>query len=626
MSNLIKFLQLLRKQIESSSEEYKKMVNKIDKEIIDPTLYDDMKATLDFLLEDPNNIRELDIDKIVDYFYENDFDSDLEIDEYKEVLRQIQVITEGNVTDNLGFELTDEQIAVLTGFIDNLGSTIKSIDTRIAKKEATDEKSRPEVKRIQDEVLEYKFLYDKIVGTSDNKQLDLKDFDVVSKILAGKFLTDAEKVDFLVGLKGYIDEVKKHGYMNVEGVNIESFIKLLKDEYKFGPEMSSLILRNKEEIKTNGDFENIKRILGYMTLVDDNIGKASILKRFDNETLLSILVYGSEESVRNRYQALVKEGLDSNIFYSSSNGWVSRVAQKESDKTPRRVSLSQGKNTSGYQSNTRLRSKLNQLSPEEQLANVEYLGSKGFDVDASGKRTRKILGTPLYRIMDNYAHLTNYGLFANKELSDFPVCVLSMYNTIAICDKYIEAGLYNYLYDYTSSLIKGSPEFFAALFKIKNENSNDEYFNKIFSKKTADKPCIAERDIRTIMYTINDVESFLDENGRYKGVIPGGEQFEDCIYTNELNAEISYDKVPESLTCLEQNHKVNDYMYQFGDQTISRLKVIRNYSILETHGLANNENALMYSITRNSLLTEEAYTKIADAVSFGKQGKVGGVK
>ena len=65
-------------------------------------------------------------------------------------------------------------------------------------------------------------------------------------------------------------------------------------------------------------------------------------------------------------------------------------------------------------------------------------------------------------------------------------------------------------------------------------------------------------------------------------------------------------------------------MYQFGDQIISRLKVIRNYSILEHHKLIEDKSALMYSITRGSLLTEESYVKIANAISYEK--KVGGLK
>ena len=60
--------------------------------------------------------------------------------------------------------------------------------------------------------------------------------------------------------------------------------------------------------------------------------------------------------------------------------------------------------------------------------------------------------------------------------------------------------------------------------------------------------------------------------------------------------------------------KVNPYRYNFNGTYISKLKVRRIYNILKNYNLDDESNSLLYAITYNSILSQDAFDKIKSIV------------
>ena len=97
--------------------------------------------------------------------------------------------------------------------------------------------------------------------------------------------------------------------------------------------------------------------------------------------------------------------------------------------------------------------------------------------------------------------------------------------------------------------------------------------------------------------------------------IPNASRYEEIITRENpitYNDEILLD---EKIKNLEDHYRVdnNPYQYKFGDEIISRLKVLRCYSTLKAKGITD-DNALLYSVTRGMYLDEETFNMLKTSV------------
>ena len=84
---------------------------------------------------------------------------------------------------------------------------------------------------------------------------------------------------------------------------------------------------------------------------------------------------------------------------------------------------------------------------------------------------------------------------------------------------------------------------------------------------------------------------------------------------NDENRIINFDVFKlEEIENLENNYKINDFIYDIEGICISRLKVLKNYSALYNSNLHNEEDALLYSITRGSYLDQNSFDLLKDIV------------
>lgn len=585
------FLKILRNYIEHLSKEYRKLESSNKNEITNTEILEEMNAVLDLLTENMDNIRELDTDKIVDYFYTVNEKTGVTKEEYNERLHQIKVLLKGNYDSDMGFELYDEQREFLHDFASKLHTNIDKIRNNQQKKEIKKQKRLEKMLIINEKEEKYKILQDKILS---KKALDLDDFELIYKLTNGNELSPEKAKTFLIGITLYMQSLEKNIDINLGQTNIEEFIKLLKEDYHLNDSIIKTVLQNKNEITKNSDITEVKNILEFLS-------NNNLLNKFDKEALLSILTYGTLTSVSTRYTSLIQNNNNYDLFYKSASGWVDKVENirqpRHSKKDKTKTSISQDL----------LKCKIYEPTPEDQALTVSFLTSKEFPITLTDAKVKRLLNTHSYIVIDNYNILKNYDIFKNRDLTNFPLSVFSFSSITSSLDRYIEAGLHDYVYNYPTALSRNSDKIFAYLFKTKESSINmDEYYSKIYSSlksqhKFLNGSIISESD------KIIDVGEYLAFSGCYKPTIENEEEFNNAIIQSEDIFDPSKTIIDEHLQNLDDNYKQDEYTYIFNNAYISRIKVLRNYGILQRNGLAQKEGALIYSITRNSLLTKNTY-------------------
>ena len=122
------------------------------------------------------------------------------------------------------------------------------------------------------------------------------------------------------------------------------------------------------------------------------------------------------------------------------------------------------------------------------------------------------------------------------------------------------------------------------------------------------------------LYELEEFEhnNFVD----VKEEIPNYYKYESLV--SAINTD-SYDKNVISLPLidkLETENKKNEFVYKFGEQIISRQKVLRISSVLNKCLNEFNEEMLFFAITKGSYINEEVLSKIKNDISYSFEGGV----
>ena len=116
--------------------------------------------------------------------------------------------------------------------------------------------------------------------------------------------------------------------------------------------------------------------------------------------------------------------------------------------------------------------------------------------------------------------------------------------------------------------------------------------------------------------TVND---FINEKFVMSSSYLRNYDYYEEIINNAEDTNIDPDvySTPEIIE-LENSARVfgNEYVYVIGGLTFSRLKVLRNYSILRRYSKELYEDAFMYAVTRGSYLSEEAVKRVSDSILY----------
>lgn len=538
------------------------------------------------------------------------------------------VVTLNAIKSGLPVELTHEQSTELNTYISNLKTLIEQMNIKMNEYKEIINSGTEEYDVLADKYLSIECLIEKIKDPDNLEILDENDFQIVYDIVSNSGdLSFNTRSQMLIQFKEYNEKRANKETKEGKTIPFEDIVKFFKDNG-----LSEGLIRNskkhKNEIEKKINLTNALEIIEYLKSV--KIKSLSLIDYFSNPTLLTLLVYGNKETIMQRYEQLSMDGKLYQVFFDTSSVWMKTLNKGES-KTNRKSTA----HTPGRADVGTLKYDSQIISYDDMIENERFLKSKGFPVSLNESVNYKILKTNPNKLKNNYEIYRKYGFFEVAKKS--PISMLSACRLLERCDLCVELGILNGVdaNERESNLIKYSPTrlvnspkgFFQYLAKLKLNSRPHEYYGIICANKDsfAFNTITSQMQLQGLGISCDDEKIVKFEHDNFVDVkeeIPNYYKYESLVSSINTN---SYDKNILSLPLidkLETENKKNEFVYKFGEQIISRQKVLRISSTLNKYLKEFNEEMLFFAITRGSYINEEVLSKIKSDISYSFEGGV----
>lgn len=589
---------------EKNYEEQETIIKKELKKIMG--LFNDLRI-------DKEDIRLLDCSEEIEIM--SRLDGEIDVSKLKEKLRIISRILNGKHDSGFDWKLSDNQSKDLDNFIKLLERSIKILE----KRRKLVLKAKNSVRASSEDIFNLELLIEYL--DQEILPISKKDFlDYVNRITEDPNVSYSLKRELLTAVSEGNKEVEMNSMRTP--VDIEELKRILIAEYDFSSKDIALIDENKELILQRANITKIREILNFMI-------QKKIYDKFQKDRLLPILLYGNLNFIKERYRKLVEDKNQYNMtFYDTPSIWI---VSANSRQRPGRKPKSEAQKLTARQ--TSMYVVAHEISYEEMMKNIEFLKSIGFEPRFNDEGYDSVLRTYNNVLRSNFDICQFYNLLDNEGKVKI-VTLLKSSGLVYNIDRFIELGLRYYVFGFPSRLTHTDEKLFAALYKAKEDNPPSELYgnlnsyefqNIIFSDRMAGR-LRTELTSEYLGYGLRrmneeQLEGFYQENGRVHPVIPNQELFDQIVESSEelyISDDVFKD---ERIRRIEKNNRLNgdEYEYVFGNQIISRLKVLRIYSLFIGNPEINLDDAFMYSIIHNSLLDEKAYEQIKEEVGYGEK-------
>lgn len=490
-----------------------------------------------------------------------------------------------------------------------------------------------------------------------NIEIEENDIEILYDLIKEEDFEEAIKLIRALSILGIenkvLEETKEENiFEKVTNLELNDLIELFK---KYNINFNDFNKNAQEELKKYGNLENIESILNLFN--EQNIPLASYMGEIkqNNRTfhLARLFIASNKENIEHilklcKQKNIVKKDengrvvrIDGNtvidlssllkevsLFISSKKTWNKRI---KNNNTPHGLSDSQ---TGRYEDFTR---------------NIELFDKMGLDIEASYNKCSYIFVYPNMAIKYAMKNLELYGITSQEYLNT--LSSLRTTNQSDILDRYIELGYLDYAKETLSYLgVKTveSPMFYK-IARLQQLNITIPKSNTL--KYLPKEITYDNKELKIILQDAQ--EEYINKNNakkltqKYTPVFEKGLEY-DQITSKSLNNSIDISKEDEIITLLDSKY-ISEYHDEFSNQTyssilsrktkinnneleieeeneeplvynicgiqISRLKVLRIYDTLLANGLANDLDSIMYSITKNSIITKEQYDKIHKEIS-----------
>lgn len=538
------------------------------------------------------------------------------------------IVTLNAIKNGLPVELTHEQKNELNTYISNLKNLIEQMNVKMNEYKIIINSGKNEYDVLAEKYLSIECLIEKIKDPDNLDLLDENDFQIVYDIVSSSDdLSFNTRSQMLIQFKEYNEKRANKETKEGKIIPFEDIVKFFKDNG-----LSEGFIKNskkhKNEIEKKINLTNALEIIEYLKSV--KIKSLSLMDYFSNPTLLTLLVYGNKETIMQRYEQLSMDGKLYQIFFDTSSVWMKTLNKGES-KTNRKSST----HTPGSADVGTLKYDSQIISYDDMIENERFLKSKGFPVSLNESINYKILKTNPNKLKSNYEIYRKYGFFEVAKKT--PLSMLGACRLLERCDLCVELGILNgvdtnerecNLIKYSPTRLVNSPKgFFQYLAKLKLNSRPHEYYGIICSNKDsfAFNTITSQMQLQGLGTSCNDekIEEFEHNNFvDVKEEIPNYYKYESLV--SAINTD-SYDKNVLSLPLidkLETENKKNEFVYKFGEQIISRQKVLRISSVLNKCLKEFNEEMLFFAITKGSYINEEVLSKIKSDISYSFEGGV----
>lgn len=538
------------------------------------------------------------------------------------------IVTLNAIKNGLPVELTHEQKNELSTYISNLKNLIEQMNVKMNEYKIIINSGKNEYDVLAEKYLSIECLIEKIKDPDNLDLLDENDFQIVYDIVSSSDdLSFNTRSQMLIQFKEYNEKRANKETKEGKIIPFEDIVKFFKDNG-----LSEGFIKNskkhKNEIEKKINLTNALEIIEYLKSV--KIKSLSLMDYFSNPTLLTLLVYGNKETIMQRYEQLSMDGKLYQIFFDTSSVWMKTLNKGES-RTNRKSST----HTPGSADVGTLKYDSQIISYDDMIENERFLKSKGFPVSLNESINYKILKTNPNKLKSNYEIYRKYGFFEVAKKT--PLSMLGACRLLERCDLCVELGILNgvdtnerecNLIKYSPTRLVNSPKgFFQYLAKLKLNSRPHEYYGIICSNKDsfAFNTITSQMQLQGLGISCDDekIEEFEHNNFvDVKEEIPNYYKYESLV--SAINTD-SYDKDVLSLPLidkLETENKKNEFVYKFGEQIISRQKVLRISSVLNKCLKEFNEEMLFFAITKGSYINEEVLSKIKNDISYSFEGGV----
>lgn len=573
---------------------------------------------LSSMSDDRSNIASIDTDDMTDIlirYGNNPYDKR----EVAEKFRHIKLVYKG-IEAGLDISISESQNAFLESYITNVMQVVKNISQTISEKSEAKVKSEGELGRLNDSIIDLELLLEKITDVNNNDILDENDFNVFSSVIDDDSIPNEMKMNALIEFRKYNvmrtnKEVKVISKVNIEDVR-NCFI-----EHGFSEKQLRLVDKFKDEIEANSKVDNIRNILNYME-------SKNILRKFAFSDLLVICIYGTLDSVKNRYETLESKNTLYPVFFDIPSVWINNVSRSSS-----RIHTRKNSNGKEIENPKSLKYSAHILSYEDLVRNEKFLREKGFDVSLNDQTgVVKVFRQSHRRLSDNFDTACKYGLF-NGNPEDFPISALANISNIETkLDYFVETGLLgdadnigdekgNYGKNHPLTLNRLNLRAFPLLYKMKRDMDPRDYYDMLFSSS---RPGCLKIEFTSDMFNYGLLDDEVFDKFMSDNFVDTSKYIPNySVYNDVTTTRIDASKSPV-IADLDKRFGVKDnpLVYRIGNNIISRNKVIRNYGKLVSSGITLDDDALMYSIVEGSYLNMEELTAIANDIGYKLEGEM----
>ena len=246
--------------------------------------------------------------------------------------------------------------------------------------------------------------------------------------------------------------------------------------------------------------------------------------------------------------------------------------------------------------------------------NIKFFKEKNINIINLFDNYREMLIMNNVILTNNYNKLSGYGFDVNNDNVKY---FLYNKNVLEKLDYYIEALGYEKGFLGKEEHFNGVEYITKNPYKLNNASRDMllklRYASENGIKIYGNKPGILAGEITNPKVDIiNLTPEYLNSyfNGDYTFVDKGSL----ITLKNELNNLDNFDMTVDSnISKLDSAYKKDDLKYQFDNNTISRIKTIRIYNYLKNK--LSEKDALIVALTYNSVLKNEEYEKIVNAVN-----------
>ena len=568
---LLEIIQCIQKNKVNFSKESEELFYRLD-------MYNDALSKIEndifSLLDFPFLMDDIDLSKRTDYF---------KLIELLRVLRNSDLVT-----------LTSEQIKKIRNskeFMSCINGLLRFKGKYIAEYEG--HKALVDRNNLLDEIIEkLKANGDKIIdddlveeiyGLIFNKVLDEG-----SSLELGKLIFEYNSLVF--------ESMKEQSSVLIEHISDDELDKIFK---QYGYDYSKVSDELKSKLRVRGNIERINEVF-------DALAEYHIPFKENDIISICLLLKSDRDAIERIIDLSKKYSFD---FYKVIGAFPSIIMHKGRHKKRSNSTGLSIVEVSG--------------SFEDFEDNIRVIEGLGYDLKTAFEKSMSVFVVPNSKIVHNINSLMQYGFPEKLARVGFKLSGLKSDHITSNIDKFIELGEIEYVQNNTSrlSVEKDSFIFYRLYFakkyndSIKNNPKEKPYLIK---KKQKNKYILTGIISTKNNGTLNDK---IDMSSLIHCVFDDKIDFEISEYIEEKEKEgYTYEMVfDDTINDIENNYSKNRIMYDFDGVIVSRLKLLRIYSLLiSKYPDYPKKQILLFAATYNSIMNQEDFNKVKSIITKEK--------